>query len=173
MRHLRFLATIIATVSLLVQPAFIAAQQNSAADLPTIRFAFTVRDVVANDRGMFSAKVVSANGAPLGSQSVSLQRDNQIIATALSESNGNVTFPGLDTGLYELNVGTSIQYVRLWRPATAPPSAISSLLLVKGQDVERAQQNFCCSLLGQEPIMIGVLIAAGIAIPLAVHESGS
>ena len=180
MGHYRYALTIAMTLSLVLQPFAVVAQQNEPSSLASskpkssnIKFAYGVRDVVTTKRGIFTAQVRSSSGSPLHSETVSLSRDNQVIATALSADDGNVSFAGLDTGLYELQVGGSIQYVRLWHPRKAPPSAIHRLLLVKDRDVQRAQQDFCCCLLGQEPIMIGVLIAAGIAIPLAVHESGS
>ena len=178
MGHYRSPLTIAITLSLLLQPFGVMAQESkssNASSPPTsIKFAYGVRDVVSTENGAFTAQVMSSSsGSPLVSESVSLSRDNEVIAAARSSNDGTVSFAGLDTGLYELQVGGSIQYVRLWHPKKAPPSAIHQLLLVKDRDVQRAQQDFCCCLLGQEPIMIGVLIAAGIAIPLAVHESGS
>ena len=175
MRHLRFLITMITSLGMLIPPCQVLGENppKPSNDLRTVKFAYHVRDVVTNDKGVMTARVMSENGIPLGNQKVSLQRGNEVIATALSEPDGDVSFAGLASGLYELNVESSIQYVRLWHPNSAPPIAISQLLLVRDRDVERAQQDFCGSLLGQEPVMIGVLIAAGIAIPLAVHESGS
>ncbi len=106
------------------------------------------------------------------SRAVVLLRDGQTIATGLSNEEGRVTFSGLSGGPCQLRIEEQITAVRLWTATAAPPVAVDQLLVVSDQNVQRAQQSLC-HLCGQEPLMIGLLIAAAIAIPIAVHDSGS
>ena len=163
-------------------PVAVAAANRAipAMDQPTgdtqssrpVVFAYQVRDVRLTPQGTFRARLCSANGVSLPLQPVALQQAGHTLAVEQSRADGQVEFPDVAGGLYEVRVAGNLHHVRLWTSAAAPPVAIPELLVVQDPAVHRAQQPFC-SLLGQEPIMIGLLIAAGIAIPIAIHDSGS
>ena len=184
MRHLRTLVIGLATLGMLLQPlaaAEPAANQSPLAGEPLagepvagprVVFAYQVRDVVLGEGGTFQARLMSPTGVDLANQEVTLQQAGQTIQVVRSRDDGCIACSQLKGGLYEVRVADQLHYVRLWTASAAPPVAIPELLIVQDQFVERAQQPFCC-FLGKEPIMIGLLIAAGIAIPIAVHSSGS
>jgi hypothetical protein len=128
--------------------------------------------VLLDEQGVLSVRVMTVDGHPVAGQLLTLQRQGLDLVTSPTSSNGQLQFAGLSGGLYSLRIADQVSYVRVWTAAAAPPSASVQLLVVLGDDVQRAQQPFC-NLFGQEPIMIGLLIAAAIAIPIAVHNSGT
>ena len=139
-------------------------------------------------------------GQPLGDQSISISQSGQHLVTARSTAEGRIDLKQLTGGLYRVDYGTQAALVRLWTASAAPPCAATELMLVKSVNIQRGQcgcdDGACdggcdvCSdevvygdgcegpnafggILGNEPIMIGLLIAAAIAIPIAVHNSAA
>jgi hypothetical protein len=68
-----------------------------------------------------------------------------------------------------LAAGGSVHLCRCWAAGTAPPAAQGEVLLVPIGLVERGQRPIGEIL--ANPILIGLIIAAAIALPIAVHNS--
>ena len=164
------LLALLAAAGLLLPPA-VRAESPSEAVRPSVP---PPRDVALQGPGTLQLQVVSRSGQPIPGLPVWLHADASEAAgrMALSDGLGRVAYDGVLGGAYLIRCGNQLQPVRVWTAQAAPPIAVSQLLVVQEDEVLRAQQPFC-NLLGQEPIMIAVLVAAAIAIPIAVHNSGS
>ena len=75
----------------------------------------------------------------------------------------------MNAGLCRIEYGGSVLACRCWSPRTAPPAATNELLLITGDPVERGQR--CIGDLFSGPVLIGLIIAAAVVIPIAVHNS--
>ena len=129
------------------------------------------RDAELAAGGIFRGQIRDVNGVGLSGQMVVLQHDHQTQATAVTNAEGSFAFAGLTGGTYHIHFAERHHVVRLWMPGTAPPGAAQQALFVQDEPLVRGQHPIS-SLVGCEPIMIGVLIAAAIAIPVALHNSG-
>lgn len=134
--------------------------------------AMAVRDVRMSRDGFVRGQVLDANGRPL-SVELALSRPGET-SPRLSRTDdaGRFAFGDVAPGVVELRIAEEAVAVRVWRTETAPPAAVEEILLVAvdGQ-LTRGQRPisslFCC-----QPVMLGVLLAAAIAIPIAIHDSG-
>ncbi|HEY6563962.1 MAG TPA: carboxypeptidase-like regulatory domain-containing protein [Pirellulaceae bacterium] len=129
-------------------------------------------DVELSASQMLQGRVVDWLGKPQGNRSLEVERWGQGPTwTSRTDEAGSFEISGLRGGTYELRCGTARQVVRIWIEGTAPPRSVRHVTLLAPDDaILRGQQplpNFFCN----EPIMIGLLVAAAVAIPLAVHSS--
>jgi hypothetical protein len=171
MRPVQKLLVILATTGM-VLPGPVRGAERRSGPSPRATAVVPVPDVRLDSRGSFQARVLSPEGQPLGRLGCTLQASGQTLVTSPTAADGSLRFDGLSGGVYNLQIDQQVLHVRLWTAEAAPPGAVPELLIVHGSQLQRAQQPLC-NLLGQEPIMIGLLIAAAIAIPIAVHNSGS
>ncbi len=180
----------LATIGMAVLPPAWGAQPTMPAPASTV----PVRDVQLNSQGQLSLRIVDSNGQSLAHQPVALLQGTTVVLTGATDSQGDFLATNLRGGLYRVQTNRSVSSVRCWAFGTAPPTATKSLFVAIPGRVTRGQCNgdgcegceLCCepcavgvpgpepfcSILGHEPLMIGLLVAAAIAIPIAVHDSG-
>jgi hypothetical protein len=86
----------------------------------------------------------------------------------IADRQGRFVFEDLGGGVWQVSSGAAVAVCRCWAANTAPPSATEQLLLVSPAAVQRGQRPI------EElttPILIGLVVAAAIAIPIAVHNA--
>ncbi|MBM3999910.1 MAG: carboxypeptidase regulatory-like domain-containing protein [Planctomycetes bacterium] len=125
-------------------------------------------DAARSVRGQY----VDANGRPIAEARVGAWRNGQSVAESLTDRDGffRFTLDGRPGGIYELRGADASVVCRIWAPRTEPPQARDAALLVSGRDTARGQRPFCEVI--SNPLVIATAIAAAIAIPIAVHNSG-
>ena len=158
-----------------VQAAVAAAPEVRPAERPAATAAVDViRDIELGANGRLSGQLLNAEGQPHAGQPILLhQQDGQLIGHTLTDAQGWFHFEHVRGGIYQLVSAEAFQLCRCWVQNTAPPAAEKQVLLVAGA-IERGQRPFYQVL--ANPLFIGILIAAAIAIPIAVHnarDSGS
>ena len=151
-----------------------------------------IPDVRLNSDGLFVAQLVSNTGQPLSSRQLKISSREKLLTAVTTSPSGRVAVRGLNGGVFQIDYADQSTIFRLWTANAAPPNAASELMIVQNRPVARAQcdcevpcdggcdvgvvapdgPNPFSGILGQEPIMIGLLVAAAIAIPIAVHNSG-
>lgn len=128
-----------------------------------------IRDIELGADGELGGQLLDAQGQPqVGQQVVLAGADGAVISQTTTDEQGNFLFTGVRSGLYLVQTADSLEVCRCWVANTAPPVAEREVLLVAGQ-VNRGQRPFYHVL--ANPLVIGVLIAAAIAIPIAVHNA--
>ncbi|REJ64484.1 MAG: carboxypeptidase regulatory-like domain-containing protein [Planctomycetota bacterium] len=143
------LAMSVAVVSMTIGAS--PAMAVKAAAIEKQQIARPVTDVSLADNGVFRGQIVAANGQPVAGTAVVLKKNNQVVATTLSDESGAFAFGGVDGGSYTVTAaGTSAAY-RLWAPQTAPPVAQSAALLVNRGEIIRGQ-------IGSGSILAGALL---------------
>ena len=132
-----------------------------------------VIDVGLLDGGLLVGQVVDAQGVVLKNVPVSLRRQGQEVAKAQTDDRGYFAVKGLRGGMYQIVAAKGHGMYRLWAPGQAPPSAQKGVLVVAGRDMVRGQGPLGANL-GfwlSNPFVIGGIVAASIAVPIAVHNS--
>jgi len=189
---LKGLAVGAATLGLLLPPQCLMAAgptKGIAATSTTTSHAATavpIADVELQVKGRFSGQIVNVQGQPLSNIQVILQGRGKHYQTS-SDAKGWFHIDGLTGGSYRLKANGQQNLCRLWAPGTAPPKANQQLLLVEqnGQIVlgQFCGSPVCGSQVGgagagsrlknalSHPLVIGGIVAAAIAIPVAIHNA--
>lgn len=130
------------------------------------------RDVQLTPSGHLTGRLVDLKGEPKPDTtvrfSVSPTGPPQEVRT---DAEGQFRYGPMTGGLVQVQAGSVRHQARTWAFGTAPPDSVTCYEVVWADpNVIRGQQPFC-SIFGNEPLLIGILAAAAIAIPLAVHDS--
>jgi hypothetical protein len=148
-----------------------------------------VRDVALQTSGVLQGQVLDTQGTPQAGMQVALTQQGKPVAMTQTSQDGRFQMAELKAGVYEIQTPMGVNVCRLWAPQTAPPSAQDGVLVVAGDDVVRG--GGACGkgaggkggILGgggggalgflANPWVLGGLVAAAIAIPLAIDDDAS
>jgi hypothetical protein len=142
---------------------------HAATPLKADRPAGTVRDVALDAQGRITGQFVDVQGQPRPHQSLVIQRQGGQPRRMSTDAQGRFVVENMSGGVYQIAADDTAVVCRCWTANSAPPVAAKQLLIVSGEGVERGQRPFCDLLTG--PLLIGLVIVAAIAIPIAVHNS--
>jgi len=130
-----------------------------------------IPDVSLSREGIFSGKVVNAQGRPIAKAEITFRQSSKVITKVSTHEQGDFYVAGLPPGVYQLFVSPNRAVtVRVWDGQTAPPSARSELLVVDDLTV-RGQRRIGELLPLESTVVVGGMVAAAIAIPIAVANS--
>ncbi|MBP62420.1 MAG: hypothetical protein CMJ62_12945 [Planctomycetaceae bacterium] len=124
----------------------------------------TVRDAALQAGGTLQGSLLSPDGKAQTGRTVQLLSRGEVVASTQTDREGRFAFRGLRAGVYGLHTdGVAIAY-RLWADGAAPPSAVSDVLLVSGQEpiVRGAIGDHFGGHLGKPLLLGGLLGAAGV-----------
>ena len=178
-------ATLGMSISPVVQPAL--AQQPVPARQPIRKSPKSIGKLLAKDavvakrdlaldlaldlNGSLTGEVRNAQGQLEIDTDVVLWRGNQMLQRTRTNARGQFRFTNLPGGLYRIATPDITLECRAWTATLAPPGARQSLLVVANMYSARGQQPinevFCFN-----PFLMGTIVAAAIAIPIAVHDDG-
>ena len=96
-------------------------------------------DYLLGHDGVLAGSVLNQSGLPVSGLPVHVLYEDHVIATAFSDENGQFAVQGLRNGQHTVQLGASIQPVRFWRNAAAPPAALSRMAIVVDEEVVRGQ----------------------------------
>lgn len=128
-----------------------------------------INDVELMSGGTLAGQVVDSAGQPLAGVAIVVRQSTGEPITSRSDHDGRFRLSGLAAGVSQVAFGENAIACRCWSPNTAPPLAAKEVLLTASESVERGQRPIADLLSG--PVLIGLIIAAAIAIPIAVHNS--
>ena len=148
--------------------------QSAFGDSPALsKTAFRLReaiDLVMSADGALRGVVVDSNGRGVRGTVVQLLREGEKRGEAITDVNGHFQFTNLSGGVYHILTPSTISLCRIWTNKAAPPSANRELLIATGDLVARGQRPIC-DLFFVDPLLVGIIVAAAIAIPIAIHNS--
>ncbi|MGB9687992.1 carboxypeptidase-like regulatory domain-containing protein [Thermogutta sp.] len=133
-----------------------------------------IPDIRLDTKNALQGVLVSPQGTPLPNRSVTLFRPDspKALVHAKSDRQGRFQIVGITPGSYQLRVEPdSLATVRLWDGRTAPPSARDQLLVVVGNQTVRGQQRIDDLLTIDDKLVVGGMVAAAIAIPIAIANT--
>ena len=185
LRKFRFMqrSCVWGSVAVLVfQPQFLfAAEQPTASAPSTPARAMAVVDVELQPDGLLLGQLVDGQGRPLSATTIQLT-SKQKKWQVQTDQQGRFQLKNMTGATYTVQSGQQVQLVRAWAPGTAPPSATKGLLFVQDGDLVLAQHcasPVCGSAVAAakhplaNPWVVGGLVAAAIAIPVAIHNSNN
>lgn len=129
-------------------------------------------DVRLTDKGTLQGVAVNMDGIPLSESPVSLYQGTRELGAGETDRLGRFSFGPLSPGTYHLVIRDHVLVVRTWQHQTAPPNAKPAVLVVIGDRTSRGQRPIG-KLLNPDVVVLGALVAAAIAIPLAVSDDDS
>ncbi len=153
-----------------------------------------VTDVRLNQNGALTGQLVDRQGLPLSDSLVTLWNGGQIVSRCTTTGQGRFQFTGIRGGLYQLAAENTGGVYRVWTNRSAPPASKPEVLLVQGGTVRgqcddclyaNCPCNACQAGFGgghyggsviralNNPWLLGGLVAAGIAVPIAASNSDS
>ncbi|MCA9208217.1 MAG: carboxypeptidase regulatory-like domain-containing protein [Planctomycetales bacterium] len=124
-------------------------------------------DIELDAAGRLVGQAIDGQGRLLVAERVVVSQAGQEIASTVTDDQGRFAIEGMLGGLYQVATAQGGAMCRVWMANTAPPVAKPHLLLAAGTDVERGQRPVTDLL---HPVLIGLIIAAAIAIPIALHD---
>ena len=136
---------------------------------PPVTLKTVTRDVTLGPASELRGQLVNKNGARLANRIVVAVHSDKSSLQSVSDANGQFRFPKAKPGTYQVASERSYQMCRCWAASTAPPAASKQILMVEGDQTLRGQRPIGELLSG--PVLIGLIIAAAIIIPIAVHNS--
>ena len=170
-RCFRFLTVTLATAGMVLPlHALQAAEPGGAARPAAARVA--VLDVALDADGVLSGVVQNAQGQPEPNTVVVIGHEQGKLAQTTTDAEGRFAFQGVRGGTYRLATGTGGIVCRVWTAEAAPPVANDGAMIVTNEALARGQYPIS-ELFLSDPILIGLIIAAAIAIPVAIHNSKS
>jgi hypothetical protein len=181
-RSLQRIAAAIAVTVLVAQPQLLLAEDLPGGEQTPKRIAprSIIFDVALQDGGVLNGQVVDQQGRTLAATDV-LLTDGRNHWRTKTDQHGRFQLAGLGGTTYHAKVGQYIQPIRAWVPGTAPPRSTPSVMLVHSKDVVLGQNcgsPVCGSYVRggarhplANPFILGGLVAAAVAIPIAIHNS--
>ncbi len=126
-----------------------------------------VLDVTLSSEGKLVGQVVNADGNPVAGEPIVLLMKRTAVSKTTTDLQGRFGLVAPRSGVFTVVVVDRVIPVRAWRAEIAPPAARASLLCVTTESTVRGQQLM--SVL-RNPWVIGLGIAAAIAIPIALND---
>jgi hypothetical protein len=154
-----------------------AAGAEPTRDYPNQRPA--IKDAALGKSGILRGSVYNAQGVPLPGVDVAvLTIDGKAVQSRTTEK-GEFAVGGLKGGVYQVMAGQGSQVIRAWSEGTAPPTAQRQVLVISDPRVAVGQyepgtfgyflQEAKYTL--SNPLVMGGIIAAAVAIPVAIHNA--
>jgi hypothetical protein len=166
---------LIGSITLLPAGPLLAANPpaNATSARPASIAPLAIRDVALEPGGVLRGQVVDQQGAPCAGLPVAMIKSGAGSATAVAgktDAHGRFQFEGLSAGVYQVGTANGCTVCRVWAPQTAPPSAVPAAMIVHGEGPVRGNLG------GIGPWgwgLIGLGVAAAIAIPFLLHDDAS
>lgn len=159
-------------LAFIVLPVALADQPAKESRFMPPRREVRIPDVSLREDGAFFGKVVDAQGCPIAKAEILFCQTSKTIAKVLSHEQGDFYVTGLRPGVYQVVVSPNHTVtVRVWDKHSAPPIARSELLIIVGHETVRGQRRLGELLPLENTVVVGGMVAAAIAIPIAVANS--
>lgn len=169
LRNVKMPLVTLACLGLLLPPSWVAATEPQQAKKRGAPIA--VSDVVLDAESGLQGVVVDIRGEPQAGVEVALVQQKTRLGLVKTDLQGRFRMAGIQGGMYMLQSGGQGRFIRAWTAAAAPPAAKPLALLVVGSEVVRGQmplEDFFAS----DAVIVTGLVAAMIALPIALHNSG-
>jgi hypothetical protein len=128
-----------------------------------------VVDVALSTEGRFEGVLLDEQGNPVEAAGIVIYRGEEIIAELTTDAEGRFSSSGLQAGVYRIASAQGEGMFRAWSHDAAPPTAVTSAVLVNSSDVARAQFGVLDPV-GTSLILLGVTTVVLSAITLGEVE---
>jgi hypothetical protein len=169
----------VAAAAIVAQPSFVLAGEMNQVNQPVVArsaaAAVAPQDVALAEGGVLTGQVVDTAGKPQAMTPVSLTTGGKEIARVTTDKQGQFRVASLKGGVYQVSTAGKSNLYRFWAPRTAPPSSLSGLNMVTGNQIVRGQMGggplaSAGQWIAEHPIITAGAIATAIAVPLALDD---
>lgn len=168
----------LAVAGLCLPPQWALAAGGAAQRVRVASNTTMIRDVELNPGGLLVGRLLDASSRPVANAPVSVLAGERCIARTGTDESGVFAVIGLRGGVHQVRAANTAGLYRLWAADTAPPQAPASVELVSDESVIRGQwgpppgNGFLkqAKVMATNPFVIGGVIAAAVAIPLALAD---
>ena len=142
-----------------------------------------IQDVALDPDGTLRGTVISADGNQSSYTPVQFHQQGRLVAQAVTDASGHFVARKLTGGVYTVQTPANVEHYRVWTNQAAPPSALGSLN-ISNNEIIRGQYDGVPHVDGphydyghgrpkllSRPWLLGLGVAAAIAIPLSVDSS--
>lgn len=158
----RLAAAAASVLIVLPQLALAAAPETRTVDVALQRAPHTGASVLAG-------QLLNAEGAPQANQQVAVYTNHQVVAKSQTNEQGVFAVQHLTPGVYTVQAGEAIGNYRVWDAQVAPPAAQPAVLMVNGPVARGQMGGRILNAMGN-PWVLGGIVAAAIAIPIALDD---
>ena len=127
-------------------------------------------DVALQEGSELHGRVVDRQGLPAPKSEVTIWRAGKTIAEVHTDDDGSFRTVLGRGGIYHVETADGAAILRVWRPKTAPPHAVSQVLVISGSNVVRGRWNPTQALLSH-PHLVMTIAALMIAVPIILHNN--
>lgn len=185
LRRVQSMLTTLACIGMLTPFSALFAEQTAEQNQSKIT------DVALGSGGLLAGTVVDKEGRPVENARIVLRSKEKTLVDTHAAEDGSFRIHALRGGVYDMTANGKTTVMRLWADQTAPPSSETTATLVAGGEVVRGQScsNGSCTAPGgcdcdscvgaapwaflMNPMVIGAVVAAAVAIPLALDDDGN
>ena len=167
---------LIGSMALLPAQQVLAASPAGPGHPDRVTAAPPVRDVSLHAGGVLRGQVVDKQGQPCTGVPIAVIKvgvTTEQPVGSQTDSQGRFQLQGLSAGVYQVATTEGGTLCRLWAPNAAPPSAVPAALVVQGQGPVRGSFGSLGNIGPLGWALIGLGIAAAIAIPLALQKNNN
>jgi hypothetical protein len=132
-----------------------------------------ISDVALQENGVLKGQILNTTGIPQTKSQVAMIKDGKVIATAMTDTNGEFAVAGVIPGVYQIESPHAGGVYRVWAQRTAPPAAKSGVLMVGDTNVVRANLFDPAYRQALNGAIAGAAIATGVGYALDYNKSGS
>ncbi len=171
-RNARFVAVLLATSNWVLPIAQVhgfGPPTDSQLTAPRTKAVY-VNDIALGKSGQLTGYVFSHQGQPSADFHLKVTQNGRPAVEVVTNKQGQFQVDALRGGKFQVAAGKQIYLCRGWAAGTAPPKARDQLLVVPDGVIQRGQRPIG-DLFVADPIMVGLIVAAAIAIPIAVYNS--
>lgn len=130
-----------------------------------------VLDVALTEGGTLVGRVLDAQGIPLAKTKVEVINPQDQAMSVQTDEAGRFTVSGLSQGgMFRVSAAGNQRIYRVWMPGTAPPGAVSQVVIVAGQPIDRGQFTKPAMWLASPWVAVGI-VGAAIVVPVALSTS--
>lgn len=128
-----------------------------------------VSDIRLDPQGRLRGQLVDVRGEPVADEKLELHGGGRMVGCTTSRADGQFDFERLPAGVYQVRFGSYAVACRAWTAEAAPPVAKGRLIVLSEPVTVRGQQPI--SEIFRNPLFIGLVVAAAVAIPVAIHNA--
>ncbi len=167
---------LLATAGLIVPPAAWAQGGNNDAQAATPAATEegnrtpSIIDVAMSSEGSFEGVLVDEQGNPIDAAVIAMYRGEEMVAELTTGAEGRFASSGLPAGVYRVVSPQGEATFRLWSHDAAPPTAVTTAVLVNSSGVARAQMGILDPV-GTSLILLGITSVVLAAVTLGEVDS--
>jgi len=146
------------------------ADSATEGSVPAHDTSVAIIDIALQEGSELHGRVVDREGLPVTKSEVKVLRAGKTVAAVRTDGIGAFKAELARGGVYHVETEDGVAVLRVWQPNTAPPHAVSQVLMINGNKVHRGQRTPTQALFCHPYIVIAVA-AMLVAVPVILHNN--